>query len=420
MRFHRQTIHVDEAVRLILEAGISLPEEQVDIFEASGRTVARDLFATCDMPPFDRSPLDGFAVRAADTLGATVDHPVFLSVVETIAAGQVPQVELKPGTASRIMTGAMLPKGADAVVMFEQTVHPGVHSSVVGIKREMKAGENLSLRGEELREGRKIASAGDVINAGTLALLATFGYSSVPVVSKPRIGLFSTGNELLDVDQPLLPGKIRNSNAVMLSALIAEAGGIPVWLGRLPDDPIQAKAALTAGMDRVDAVFTTGGVSVGDFDVIASLTDERDVSMLFNRVAMRPGSPTTAALFRGKVLLGLSGNPGACFLGYHLFARPFLARLLRQRSRGSVTVRAVLAASYEKPCPYPRFLRGRLEERGTVLYACPDSNDKSGNLSTLKESECFIVIPAGGRGKQAGETVEVIPHRAPSWGGVDV
>jgi len=416
MRFQRQTIPVEEAVRRLTRLPLSLPEEEVDIFEANGRTLARDLFSACDLPPFDRAPLDGFAVRAADTAGARPDRPVYLTVVETIAAGQVPQMEVAPGTASRIMTGAMLPAGADAVVMFEQTEEPGAVSSRVGIKRHMKAGENLSRRGEELRSGSRIARAGEIIHAGTLALLAACGFSRVPVVRKPRIGLFATGSELLDVGQPLMPGKIRNSNTVMLSAWIAEAGGIPVWLGRLPDDPVKAKQAIERGTEQTDAVLTTGGVSVGDFDVIAALTDEPDVTVLFNRVAMRPGSPTTAALIRGKVLLALSGNPGACFLGCHLFARPLLAALLGQRWC-PLTVQAMLAVSYEKPCPYPRFLRGRLEERGTVLYACPEMQDKSGSVSTLAASECLIVIPAGGRGKAAGETVEVIPHRAPFWGG---
>ncbi len=415
MRFHRQTISVDEAVRLLLSADMPLPDDEVGIFEALGRTVSRDLVATCDLPPFDRSPLDGFAVRAVDTAGASFDQPVYLSVLETIAAGQVPTRELAPGTASRIMTGAMLPKGADAVVMFEQTELPGSISSVVGVKRELKPGENVSRRGEELGEGTRIAAAGEQINAGTLALLATFGYATVPVVRKPKIGLISTGSELLDVNQPLAPGKIRNSNAVMLSALIAEAGGIPVCFGALPDDLTKAKAALAACMEQVDAIVTSGGVSVGDFDVIASLTDEPDVTLLFNRVAMRPGSPTTAAIFQNKVLLGLSGNPGACYLGFELFGRPFLSHMLRQSHKGLKRIRAVLAADYEKPCPYPRYLRGRLAERDAVLYAYPDCNHKSGNLSTLKEAECFIVIPAGGRGKQAGEIVEVIPHRAPGW-----
>jgi molybdopterin molybdotransferase len=415
MRFHRQTISVEEALNRLLAVVNTLPEEQVGIGEANGRTLARELTATCDLPPFDRSPLDGFAVRAEDTAGATVEQPVRLAVVETVAAGQVPRIDLKPGTASRIMTGAMLPKGADAVVMFEQTENPGDASATVGVKKALRPGENVSRRGEEVRAGERIAREGETINAGTLALLATFGYSVVPVVRKPRVGLLATGSELLDVDQPLVPGKIRNSNTAMLSAMIGEAGGIPVLFQRLPDDLKQAKTALAACMQQVDLVVTTGGVSVGDFDVLAELTGEPDVELLFNRVAMRPGSPTTAALVGGKLLCALSGNPGACFLGFELFVRPLLRRMTGQPHPAWRKIRARLGQSCEKPCPYPRFLRGRLAEQDAVLYAYPDLNEKAGNLSTLKDSECFIIIPAGGKGKQAGEVVEVIPHAAASW-----
>ncbi|NGQ94979.1 molybdopterin molybdotransferase MoeA [Brevibacillus sp. SYP-B805] len=415
MSFHRQTISVDEALNRLLAVVTPLPEEWVGIGEAYGRTLARELTATCDMPPFDRSALDGFAVRAADTAGATVENPVRLAVTETIAAGQVPGLEVKPGTACRIMTGAMMPPGADAVIMLEQTEKPGEVSDTVGVKRALKPGENISRRGEEMKSGERIVRAGERINAGTLALLATFGYAAVPVVRRPRVGLLATGSELLDVDQPLVPGKIRNSNSVMLSALIGEAGGIPVLFPRLPDDPAQAKRALAACTEQVDLLVTSGGVSVGDFDVIAALTDEPDVELLFNRVAMRPGSPTTAARYGSKLLCALSGNPAACFIGFELFVRPVLRRMTGQQQAGWRKLHARLAQAYDKPCPFPRFLRGRLEERDTVLYAHPDFNDKAGNLITLKESECFIIIPAGGKGRQAGEIVEVIPHAAASW-----
>lgn len=419
MRFHRQTISVAQAQQKLLNVTLPLSEDEVSIYEAYGRTIAKTLFASCDMPPFDRSPLDGYAIRAADTIGATVDTPVTFTVLETIAAGQVPQKKITLGTASRIMTGAMLPNGADAVIMFEQTVNPGEHSDTLGVKREMKQGENISRQGEEVAAGMCIVKAGERVNAGTLALLATFGFAQVPVVRKPRIGLLSTGSELVGVGEPLSPGKIRNSNTVMLSAMIAEAGGIPVLFERLPDDLTAAKTTIGHCMEQVDILITTGGVSVGDFDVIADFVAEPEVELLFNRIAMRPGSPTTAALYRSKLLLGLSGNPGACFVGFELLVRPLLRHLVGggddNDNDGMPVVHAQLTASYEKPCPYPRYIRGRLIERETTLYAIPDYNDKSGNLSTLKESECFIVIPAGGRGKQAGEVVEVLPHRASSW-----
>lgn len=415
MRFQRQTITVDEAWSRLMGALTTLGEEQVPIGEAYGRILARDILATCDMPPFDRSPLDGFAVRASDTAGATVDHPASLRVIETIPAGHIASLPVTEGCASRIMTGAMLPAGADAVIMFEQTENPGELSTIVKIKRAMKPGENISRRGEEIAQGTVVARAGERINAGTIALLATFGYVQAAVRRKPRIGLLSTGTELAGIEQPLGPGQIRNSNTAMLSAMIAEAGGIPVSFPHLADDMAKAKEKIAEHLKAVDLLVTTGGVSVGDFDVMASLADEPDVVLLFNRIAMRPGSPTTGLLFEGKPICALSGNPGACFLGFALFVRPALQRLSGQAHIGLTPIKARLAISYTKPCPYPRYLRGRLQEREATLYAYPDCNDKAGNLGTLKDSECFIIIPAGGSGKQAGELVDVIAHAAPNW-----
>lgn len=415
MRFSRQMKTVEEALQALLDKLRTLDEEQVQIKEAYGRILAHDIVATCDMPPFDRSPLDGFAVRAADTVHATVDQPVRLRVVETVAAGKVPIISLDAGCATRIMTGAMMPAGADAVIMFEQTENPGEISEVVGVKRVMRAGENISRRGEEIAMGSVVAQAGERINAGTLAILATFGYTQVSVIRKPRVGLLSTGIELVGIEEALTPGKIRNSNTTMLSALIAEAGGIPVQYPVLPDDLAGAKEKLTAYIQEVDMLVSSGGVSVGDYDVIASLVDDPDVELLFNRIAMRPGSPTTSLLLSGKPVLALSGNPGACFVGFELFARPALQRQGGQPIVYLRSIKAKLGISYEKPCPYPRYLRGRLATKDGLLLALPDLNDKAGNLGTLKNSECLIVIPAGGKGKQAGELVEVIVHTAPSW-----
>jgi len=225
----------------------------------------------------------------------------------------------------------------------------------------------------------------------------------------------ATGMELLPVDQPLAPGKIRNSNTPMLSALIADAGGIPVTLPVLPDDPAEAKRTLAAYAREVDLLVSSGGVSVGDFDVIAALAVEAEVQVLFNKIAMRPGSPTTALLLSGKPVLALSGNPAACFVGFELFARPALSRLAGTKEAGHRIIKARLGTSFAKPCPHPRYLRGRLTQEDGMLVAMPDLNDKAGNLGTLKDSECLIVIPPGGRGKQAGEMVDVLVHAAPGW-----
>lgn len=415
MRFSRQMITVEEAVDRLLQKLSVLGDETVQLKEAYGRILATDVYATYDLPHFDRSPLDGFAVRAADTVSASFDQPVCLRVVETIAAGQVPSVAVTEGCATRIMTGAMMPAGADAVIMFEQTEKPAEYSDTVCLKRSLKPGENVSRRGEEMATGMVIARAGERINAGTLAVLATFGYGQVQVVRKPRVGLVSTGSELLEIDQPLMAGKIRNSNAIMLTTLVAEAGGLPILFPGLPDTLAVAKEKISEHLHEVDLLVSSGGVSVGDFDVIASLVDEPEVELLFNKVAMRPGGPTTSMLVEGKPYIALSGNPGACFLGFELFVRLAVQELSGVPNAGLRLLQAKLDVTYSKPCPYPRYLRGRLIEREGILFARPDFNDKAGNLGTLKDSECFIIIPAGGSGKQAGELVSVLPHTTPSW-----
>ncbi|MGG1662037.1 molybdopterin molybdotransferase MoeA [Brevibacillus sp. NRS-1366] len=415
MRFSRQMNTVEEAMGKLLAGLTTLGDETVQIGEAYGRILATDVHATYDLPHFDRSPLDGFAVKSADTVSASFDQPVCLQVLETVAAGQFPRLEVTDGCATRIMTGAMMPAGADAVIMFEQTENPAEHSDTVRLKRSLKPGENVSRRGEEMATGTVIARAGERINAGTLAVLATFGYRQVKVIRKPRVGLFSTGSELLEIDQPLIAGKIRNSNGIMLSALIAEAGAIPVLFPGLPDEPVVAKEKISEYLREVDLLVSSGGVSVGDFDVIASLVDEPEVELLFNKVAMRPGGPTTSMLLEGRPYIALSGNPGACFLGFELFVRPAVQQLSGVPDAGPRLLKARLDVTYSKPCPYPRYLRGRLIERDGALYARPDFNEKAGNLGTLKDSECFIVIPAGGSGKQAGELVSVLSHATPSW-----
>lgn len=415
MRFQRETLTVEEAIRKLLDHSDVMAPEVVELHESFGRILAEDVAASGDLPPFDKSPLDGFAVRAADTMKASPDSPVTLRVMETIGAGDVPSVTLSAGQASRIMTGAMIPPGADAVIMFEQTVNPGQVSEYVHVKKQMTAGESISVQGEEVKQGTPVLAAGDKIGAGAVATLATFGYTRVSVRKKPVVGILCTGNELIDADQPLLPGKIRNSNGPMLYAMIAEAGGVPVTYEKLPDDEVSAKQTVDRIMEEVDVLVTTGGVSVGDFDIMASIVEHTDVNLLFNRVAIRPGSPTTAAKYKGKMICALSGNPGACFAGFELFVRPLIGRMQGLRISPLTKVEAILTEDYDKPCPYPRYLRGRVHTHETVLYVTPDLNDKSGNLTTLNQSECFVIIPAGGRGKRAGERVEIIPIRFPSW-----
>ncbi|UFJ42109.1 molybdopterin molybdotransferase MoeA [Brevibacillus humidisoli] len=409
MRFHRETVSVEEAVAKLLEQVAPLAIEEVPLAEAYGRVLAEPVYAAYDLPPFDRSPLDGYAVRSADTASATPDTPVTLEVIETVAAGEVPRHPVASGQACRIMTGAMMPDGADAVVMFEQTENPGQKLNQVNVKRAMKPGENIARQGEEVAKDNCVLQAGEQIGAGALALLATFGAACVQVRRRPRIGIVSTGSELVEPDQPLSPGKIRNSNAPMIAGMICDAGGAPVVLGCLPDEPETAKRKLADWSKQVDFLVTTGGVSVGDFDLITTLVEDPQFNLLFHRVAMRPGSPTTAVVYQGTLICALSGNPSACFIGCELLVKPLLAKLLGKPNSIPTTVEAILAKDYLKPCPYPRYLRGSIEVEQAVLYAYPDMNDKAGRLVTLHQNNCLIIIPPGGRGRRAGERVRVFP-----------
>lgn len=409
MRFHRQAISVEEAQARLLEQVAPLAVEEVPLADVYGRVLARPLHAAYDLPPFDRSPLDGYAVRAQDTAAATPAAPVSLEVIETVAAGEVPRLPVGEGQACRIMTGAMMPQGADAVVMFEQTENPAQVEKIVRVKRAMKPGENVVRQGEETTTGSCVLASGTQIGAGALALLATFGAVSVAVRRQPRVGIITTGSELVEPDQPLAPGKIRNSNALMLAGMIHAAGGTPVLLGRLPDEVEGAKHKLSEWVEQADLLVTTGGVSVGDFDLMTVLLTDPDFQCLFDRVAMRPGSPTSAAIYRGRLICALSGNPAACFVGCELLVKPLVAKMLGKPRPLPAPVTAILAQDYRKPCPFPRYLRGRLRAEQTVLFADPDLNDKAGRLVTLHQNNCLIIIPPGGGGRAAGTVVSVIP-----------
>ncbi|MNI20687.1 Molybdopterin molybdenumtransferase [compost metagenome] len=230
----------------------------------------------------------------------------------------------------------------------------------------------------------------------------------VNVIRRPKVGIFATGTELLDVHEPLVPGKIRNSNSPMLEALVQECGGEPVMLGSIVDDIEQARSKVQIALESYDVVITTGGVSVGDYDIMGDLIRENSGDMLFNKVTMRPGSVTTAAVREGTLLLALSGNPGACFVGFHLFARPVILQMQGADQPFLPEWTAVLGADYNKVNNYTRFVRARLEIHEGQLYAYPASIDESSVMVTIKDSDCLIVIPPEERGVSAGDSVKVL------------
>lgn len=408
-KFRRKALSVAEAQAKIMPYAKATEAEMVSLPEAYGRILAKPIVAPHPYPHFRRSGMDGFAIFSSDTTGCHAGQPVLLEVVDEIPAGSVPQVKLKPGQAARIMTGAKVPDEADAVVMFEMTesvLQEG--QPYIRLIRVIEPGKNITPIGLELSQGDVILEAGRKLSAGEISVLATFGIHRVPVMKRPRIAVFSTGSELLRIDEPLQDGRIRNSNTYLLYSQITEAGGEPFLFEAIEDDLTKAKAQVEAAFANYDVVVTTGGVSVGDYDIMADLVSGDSVDMLFNKVTMRPGSVTTAAVKDGKLLFALSGNPGACFVGFELFVRPAIGKMMGMAQPFLPELTAELARSYRKINNFTRFVRGRLEFREGKLYAIPAELDESGVMITIKDSDALIVIPPSNTGVEAGEWVTVL------------
>jgi molybdopterin molybdotransferase len=411
-RFRRTAVSPEEAARRILAHLAPLDKENVPLGDAWKRTLAEPFTAPYAYPPFRRAMMDGYAVRAADLPKEAADEPACLAVLENLQAGKVPGVPVGPGQASRIMTGAMMPEGADTVVMLEMTEtdsHAG--GSFVRIAKPVPKGRNVADAGSEISAGQLLLAAGRRIGAGETALMAAFGQQRVSVIRQPRVGVISTGSELLDIDVPMEPGKIRDSNTWMLAGLIRGAGGVPVVYGRCPDRKEEVLEKISQGLSECDMLLTTGGVSVGDSDVMAEVvgSGERGGLMLFNKVAMRPGSPTSAAIFDGKLLLALSGNPGACFVGFHLFAAPAIRKLLGCASVQPKPFRARLMEPFTKVNAYARFIRSRMKFENGEVWVYPTGRDQSSLMVTIAGADCLMIIPPLKEPMQQGDWVEVIP-----------
>ncbi|PEY40346.1 molybdopterin molybdenumtransferase [Bacillus cereus] len=405
----RVPITVEEAVRKVMELANCGLKELVPLELAYGRTLADDLIADHDVPSFDRSPYDGFAIRADDTTWVSQENSILFEVIGEIGAGSVFPQEVGAFQAVRIMTGAQIPKGCNAVVMLELTrQYEDVGKNYMEVKRSFKKGDNISFQGEDARKGTILAKRGSYINPGISALLATFGYSEVPVAKKPVIGLLATGSELLDVDEPLQTGKIRNSNTYMILSQIRRAGGRVKYFGKFSDDFDTCHAAVKEALSQVDMLITTGGVSVGDYDYLPAIYEKLGVSVLFNKVAMRPGSVTTVAQLNGKLLFGLSGNPSACYVGFELFVRPSIRTYMFSEKPHLKREKALLGEDFLKPNPFTRFVRAKLQYNEGQLVAYPSGFDKSSSVSSLAESNAFIILPGGTRGYKKGMFVDVL------------
>ncbi len=401
---------VKEAIHRMLEQFVAVPATVVPLEQAAGMVLALDVISAIDLPPFTNSGMDGFAVIAQDTATASEEHPVQLHVIMDIPAGSVPDREIQPGLSARIMTGAMLPSGANAIVPIEDTnfnraaVDSPLPESVL-IRRPAQKDAYLRPKGQDLHPGEVVLKKGRRLTAQDLGMLATLGLATVNVFRKPRIALLSSGDELISPTEPLRPGKIRDSNSYTLAALCEQNGAEVIRLGTVQDDPDQIRDRLEIAIHRsADMILTSAGVSVGAFDYVRSVI-EQNGNLTFWRVNMRPGKPVAFGSYRGIPLIGLPGNPVSAFVGFQVLVVPVLNRLCGlpfiQRRKMSVLLAEPIESDGRES-----YLRVTLSEKCGKITATLAGHQGSGNLFSLVKAHAFVIIPAGVTSLRAEAEVE--------------
>lgn len=382
----------EEARALLFALPAPVGTESVPLDACCGRVLAEDLIAQEAIPPFAKAPLDGFALRGEDTAGACEGAPVTLTVTEEIAAGNMPTLPVLPGQAAKILTGAPIPEGANAVVRFEET---SFTDRAVTFTTPVAPHSNIVPAGDDVAVGRRIAARGDVITPPIAGLLAALGRTTVPVFRRPVVTVISTGSELCGPNVPLPPGKIRNSSYILLKCYMEKAGAEVHAAGIARDDVDVIAREMDLALEQSDMVVTTGGVSVGDYDLVLAAAEKIGAQRLFWKVRFRPGGTMMAAQKGGKLILGLSGNPASASLALHLIGIPFLKKLGGQPEMPPSRIRVRLLTPVKKDSPNGRLVRGRLVyENGETCFASVDAQG-NGALTSLLGCNLVADLPAG-------------------------
>lgn len=395
----KEDLSVREALSLVLEKVEILPAEEVSLLEALGRVLAAAVVATDDLPPFANSAMDGYAIQAVDVTAASQDAPARLRVIADIAAGSSLTVTLHSNTAARIMTGAPLPPGADAVIPVEDTDEPwrGVERPLpehIAVYRTVSAGDYVRYPGEDIRAGDAVLEEGKLLRPQEIGVLASLGVGRVAVVRRPRVAILATGDELVDVSDPLSPGKIRNSNSYAQAAQVTALGGTPVLLGVAGDTEQAVREKLAdAVRAKVDLIISSAGVSVGAYDVVKAVLDDAG-EIGFWRVRMRPGKPLAFGMFHGIPYLGMPGNPVSAMVSFETFARPAILKMggyenLARPSVQAVVLEAIRSDGRES---YLRAIVTR-DERGYV--ARTTGGQGSHMMTSLVKANALLVVPEG-------------------------
>jgi molybdopterin molybdotransferase len=404
-------LSVDEARQRLLSDLVSLASESVELEQSLGRVLAQEIVADTDLPPFDNSAMDGFAVRAGDVRSASSHHPVVLEVSGDVPAGAVDIQELATGTAMRIMTGARIPQGADAVVPVEQTsvAQPMAGQDLpsrIEILSAVEAGDHVRQAGTDVKRGSRVMGARVRLRPPHIGMLASLGVSRLKVHRRPRVALFSTGDELVEVDQRLLPGQIRDGNSYALTAAVKQAGGEGVRLGIVPDHLAQVIKQLDKAVAcGADIILSSAGVSLGAYDFVRSAI-QASGELNFWRVNIRPGKPLVSGNYKGVPFVGLPGNPVSALVTFEVFVRPMLDRLSGLPATERTRLRAIAGERVHSD-GRESYLRGIVTWRAGGYSVKLTGSQDSSVLSSLIRANALIVLPAGSDPVEVGDEVEV-------------
>ncbi|EOU1990825.1 molybdopterin molybdenumtransferase MoeA [Clostridium perfringens] len=403
----KKFIALEEALEILNKNTKALKSEVVSIKDSLKRVLYGDVKSKINNPPFNKSVFDGYAFKSEDSKGTSKENPIDLKIVDEIFAGMWPEIEIKSGEAIRIMTGAPIPVGADCVLKQEETER---HGDLVKIFKEMKDNENISFMGEDIKIGETLIKKGKRLDYADLGIMASSGISEVIVYKKPKVSIISTGDEVCDINSTLKPGKIYDSNLYSLSARIEELGYNVLSMEHVGDNILKIGEAIEKAFEKSDIVFTTGGASVGEKDLMQKVSESIGFERLFWKIKIKPGSAVVCSKRQEKILISLSGNPNAALTTFELLGKSVLKKLEGEEENINIKrEKGVLMDSFNKKSPQRRFLRGNViyDEKGAKVYI---TQIKSGNgiLSSLLNANCLIEIEKGNEGLNRGEVVNII------------
>jgi len=402
-------LSAEKALNIVLNNVKVLKKEEVRLTEALYRVLAEDVYAPESLPSFINSAMDGYAVKSQDLRYARQEKPVILKLIEDLPAGYLPKKKVKTDETIKIMTGAVLPSGADAVVKVEDTeISLQNKKKLVKIFHPVEKGENIRQIGEDVKKGELVLSKGKTIRAQEIALLAALGKDKVKIFSRPKVAVLTTGDELVGVKEKLKPGKIRDSNSYMLEAEIINSGAIPLSFGIIEDRKKTLKNVFSQAVEKANLILSSAGVSVGEYDLVKDCLLEMGLKLKFHTLAIRPGKPLLFGLLRNKPVFGLPGNPVSSMVTFELFVRPAILKMRGENGYSLPKSEAIIGEKVVKKKGLCYYLRGKLEQVNNKWYVKTTGPQGSGIISSLVKADCLIVLPEEKTVVNKGEKVKIL------------